>query len=138
MTAHAIRLTALVVLASLFVAGCGESGPPKTIVKGRLTNKGEPMPVKPMVGKLRLWLLPQDTTPADPKEAVIEPDGNFEVKGLGTGIPAGKYKVCVTWQDDFPMGPDKLGKKFDAEHSKIYRTVPDDGDIVIDVARPQG
>jgi hypothetical protein len=95
--------------------------------------------VKAKVGKLRLWLLQQDVPPpVDPKYAVIQDDGSFEIKGDGSGIEAGKYTVCVVWQDAFPSGKDKLDGKFDEKNSKILRKVPEDGDITIDVSRPQG
>ena len=56
----------------------------------------------------------------------------------GNGIEAGKYKVCIVWQDEFPQGKDKLDGKFDEKSSKIFRKVPEDGDITIDVSRPEG
>jgi hypothetical protein len=120
--------------------GCGRGAAPKHVVKGRITYQGEPIEVKPMVGKLRLWFVQQDVPPpVDPKFAKVRADGSFEVLGSdGTGIAAGKYKVCVLWQDDFPMGPDRLDKVFDQENSRIYRNVPEDGEINIDVGRPGG
>jgi hypothetical protein len=44
----------------------------------------------------------------------------------------------VIWQDDFPLGPDKLDNRFDQDNSKIYRQVPDDNEVEIDVSRPEG
>ncbi len=138
---RAVSLTSFgFLLTALCVSGCSLGGPPKHVVKGQVTFKGQPMAVKPMVGKLRLWLVQQDVPPpVDPKFAIVQDDGNFVVNGGdGSGIPAGKYKVCVVWQDDFPKGPDKLEGKFDEKSSKIYRKVPDDGDITLDVSRPEG
>src|SRR5947209_12227694 len=128
-------------LTTVLVSGCGSAAPPTYIVKGRVTFKGEPMEVRPMVGRLRVLFIQQDVPPpVDPKHAAVKPDGSFEVRGGGdrTGIPAGKYKICVIWQDDYPLGPDKLNDQFDQANSRIYRQVPDDGDILIDVIRPEG
>jgi hypothetical protein len=109
------------------------------VVKGKVSDAGKPLEVKPMVGKLQVFLMQQEVAgPVDKHQAVIKPDGSFEVKGAGAGIPAGKYKVCVIWQDDFPTGPDKLDGKFNEQNSPIVRKVPDDGDIVIDVSKPGG
>jgi hypothetical protein len=74
----------------------------------------------------------------DPRYAVNQDDDSFEIKGDGSGIEAGKYKGCVVWQDEFPAGKDKLDGKFDEKNSKIFRKVPQDGDITIDVSRPEG
>jgi hypothetical protein len=136
-----MRMLVGLVPAVALLFGCGGGGPPKYVVKGRLTFHGEPMPVKPMVGRLRLFFAQQDVPPpVDPKPAAVKPDGTFEVRGGGdgTGIVAGKYKICVTWQDDYPTGEDKLNQQFDQNNSKIYRKVPDDGDINIDVSRLEG
>jgi len=54
-------------LSALLLMGCGSSGPPKFDVKGRVTNKGEPMKVKEVngqkVGRLRVFLVQADAPP---------------------------------------------------------------------------
>jgi hypothetical protein len=128
-------------LAALLTVGCGAESAPKYVVKGRVTRGGVPMEVRPMVGGLRVMFLRQDVAgPVDPKFAAVRSDGSFEMRGGsdGTGIAAGRYKICVTWQDDYPGGPDKLDNQFDKDNSRIYRNIPDDGDIIIDVSRPEG
>ncbi len=126
----------------LFLAGCGDGGPPRQVIKGKVSKGGEVMKVKEQVGRLRVFFLRQDDQgPADPREATVNfADGAFEVKGPdGRGIPAGKYKICVEWKDDFsPFGKDKLAGKFNEANSKILRDIPGSGDIVIDVSKPEG
>jgi methyl coenzyme M reductase subunit D len=51
------------VVVPLIVIGCGSGAPPKHIVKGRITYKGEPMEVKRMVGRLRVSFVQQDVPP---------------------------------------------------------------------------
>ncbi len=120
--------------------GCGQSGPPRQVIKGKVTKAGEVMKVKEQVGRLRLWLVPQDVKGADLIEAtVIAADGTFEVKGPdGRGIIAGKYRICLEWKDDFPFGKDKLEGKFSEANSKIIRDLPGSGDIILDVGKPEG
>jgi hypothetical protein len=135
------RRTILTIALLVLLSGCGSNSTPKYIVKGRITYKGEPIEVKPMVGRLRVLFLQEEVPPpVDPKHASVKRDGTFEVRGGAdnAGIVAGKYKICVIWQDDFPRGPDKLDNQFDKENSRIYRRVPEDGEIVIDVGRPEG
>ncbi|MBI2806809.1 MAG: hypothetical protein HYX68_17660 [Planctomycetes bacterium] len=125
------------VLGCFVLTGCG--GVPKSVVTGRITNKGEPIPVKPMVGKLKVWFILQDVPPpVDPKYANVKDDGSFDVTDSGNGIVAGKYKICIQWYDNFPQGPDKLKERFSEKNSKIFRKIPDDGVLNIDVSRPEG
>lgn len=124
--------------AILIATGC-MSGPPKHIVKGRITYEGKPMTVKAMVGKVLVKFIEQDVPPpVDPKFAKVDDDGNFEVRADGNGIVAGKYKICVEWYDEFGNTPDKLEGKVNEKNSTIYRKVPDDGVLEIDVSKPGG
>jgi hypothetical protein len=132
----------LVASGALLVAGCTPAGPAKHDVTGRVTNKGEPMKVREVngqkVGRLRVWLAKADAPPpVEEHDAVVEPDGSFSIKGP-LGVPAGKYKVCVTWQDDYPTGADKLGGKFNQQNTKVVREIPSKEPINIDVSRPEG
>lgn len=128
-------------LLALLVVGCGDSGPPRQVIKGKVTKGGEVMKVKPMVGKLHVWLINQDPSQSrNPIDAIVtEADGSFEVKGPDKrGIPAGKYKFCLEWKDDFPFGKDKLEGKFNEANSKIIRDLPGSGDLSLDVSKPGG
>ena len=139
-----IRAVMLAIISPVLAVllGCGSGADtPKHVVKGRITYKGEPMEVAPMVGRLRVAFIAQDVPPpVDPKYASVKADGTFEVRGdsAGSGIVPGRYKICVTWQDDYPLGPDKLDEQFSKDNSRIHRKIPDDGEIVIDVSRPEG
>ena len=75
------------ILAAMLLSGCGSDGAaPKYVVKGRITYKGEPMEVRPMVGRLRVSFVQQDVPPpVDPKYAAVKPDGSFEVRGDSAG-----------------------------------------------------
>jgi hypothetical protein len=121
------------------IAGCTGSSVPLHVVKGKVYSEGKVPAVKPMVGKLRVWLVRADTKEKqDPCEAKVnESTGEFEVNGLeGKGIPAGKYKVCVTWHDEFPFGHDNLLGRFDAARSTMVKDVPASEEIFIEVGKP--
>lgn len=127
-------------LGVFLAVGCGQSGPPRQVIKGKVAKAGEVMKVKEQVGRLRLWLVPLDSKGADITDAVVNAaEGTFEVKGPdGRGIPPGKYKFCLEWKDDFPFGKDKLEGKFNEANSKIIRDLPGTGDILLDVGKPEG
>lgn len=136
MTTNRLALTATVLTMTAFVLiGCSGE-PPKFIVKGKVHDQGNPIPVKPMVGKLQVFLVQQDVTgPVDKHQAIIKDDGSFEIKSEGRGVIAGRYKVCVIWQDDFPTGPDKLKGKLNEQSSPLVVKVPEDGPLDIDVSK---
>jgi len=124
----------------LTVAGCGEpSGPPRIQVSGQVSNNGEVLKVKPMVGKVQVTFYPVVETgkPAgDPQEAVIMPNGDFTVPGTdGKGIVAGKYKIAVRQWEEFP-NKDVLNGKFDDKNTPIVRDITGEEDIIIDVGKP--
>jgi hypothetical protein len=142
------------VLLVFVAAGCnkagGESGK-KVIVKGRVTNNGQALPVKAMVGRLQVTFYRMqdgvDQKLVDPKEAIVDTEtGNFQLKGGdGKGIEAGTYRICVCHYDSFPPNPSKpdasdlLKGKFAPGKSPIIRDVNDSsGEIIIDVSKPQG
>jgi hypothetical protein len=143
-----------VVLGFSFAAcGCNRSGPggeKKSVIKGRVTNAGNVIPVKPMVGifKVRFYRMQNDADDktADPFDAVVDTQtGNFEVKGPdGKGIPSGKYRITIQQFDSFPSSPDKADEadaykgKFAPGKSPIIREVGASGEIIIDVSKPQG
>ncbi|MCS7044859.1 MAG: hypothetical protein NZO58_00735 [Gemmataceae bacterium] len=135
------------VFAALFVlAGCGDSGPPKSVVKGRLTEGGKPLQVKTTetgAGELlMLWL--QHVEPGKSAEKYyaqrINEDGSFELKGGDNrGVPQGRYKVCIVWWEKGPGTKDLLKGKFDEKNSKIVRDIPPPGgELAIDLSNPEG
>lgn len=139
-TRHIVPWSGGMLLLALAITGCGGGGPAKFDVKGKVLYQGKPMIVKEIegqrVGRLRVWFVQQDVPPpVEPREATVEPDGTFTFQA-DERPPAGKYRICVTWQDDYPTGPDRLSGKFDESTSPIFRTIPSDTPIEIDVGRP--
>ena len=130
----------------LALSACGESGPPKSVVKGTITNAGKVIPIKITESKsgefLRVWL--KEANPGkltDSYNAIIKfEDGTFTIPGGdGRGVPAGKYKVFIEWNDNFPMGKDLLKGRFSEANSKILRDIPPpNGVLNIDVSKPEG
>src|ERR1017187_5818760 len=113
----------------LALAACGESGPPKTVIKGVISDGGKVIPVKVNESKSGQWLrvwLKDATGKGDIYEANIKfEDGTFSIAGGdGRGVPAGKYKVFVEWNEKFPMGKDLLKGNFGEANSKIVRDMP--------------
>lgn len=126
---------------SLFLAclllGCGSSGPPVVAVSGKITRNGETMAVKPMVGRLTISFYPVAAEGAAVvEEADLQADGTFTVPGKnGNGIPPGKYKIAVVWQDDFPTGPDKLNGKYNEKNTPLIREIQAGSTLEIDVGK---
>jgi hypothetical protein len=107
--------------------------------KGKLTNAGKPLEVKPMVGLLELTFLREGGDgPVDPQVAQVAPDGSFVVHGTGgQGIPQGKYKIVVRQWEEYP-NKDVLKGAFDEKNTKVVRDVTETGEILIDVSKPGG
>ena len=118
------------------LSGCGDSGPPRAKIKGEVTNDGEPLKVKPMVGKVQVTFFPlseKGEITGDPQEAAIQPSGEFTVHGTeGKGILPGKYKIAVRQWDEFP-NKDVLEGKADKDHTTIIRDIKDGDEVIIDV-----
>lgn len=131
------QVTLCAALCGMMLAGCGgASGPPRFKVKGHVSNKGQLLKVRPMVGRVQVTFYPvtEPGTPrVDPQEAVVEPNGDFIVHGTDSnGIVAGKYKIAVRQWEEFP-NKDVLNGMFDEKNTKIIKDVTGDEDIVIDV-----
>lgn len=134
---HPALLAALAVILSL--AGCSSSEP-VVEVKGKVHQNGQPLAVQVLRSgaggrvMVRFHALNQGDDPPGPYGAIVKPDGTFSIPGSrGSGIPPGKYRVEITWQDSFPMGADKLDGKFGSENSPVIVEIPSDEDIDIDV-----
>ncbi|MFO0902693.1 MAG: hypothetical protein U0939_06820 [Pirellulales bacterium] len=125
---------ALLFVASL--AGCGPSGPPQVVVKGKLVQKGAPLPVPRAdigLGWVQLELHPAGGDASMQREVTkTKEDGTFEFLGEGSGIRTGDYRLVVLY---FEQGPpnDKLGGAFSAEKSPIKITVPADKGAAFDL-----
>lgn len=98
---------------------------------------GKPLVVSPQhrevgIGYVRVefYRLGPDGKPQDPPEGmVVDEEGYFE---LMDRIPPGKYRIAVYHYDP----DDKLGGRFDKDHSPIVREVTGKEDLVIDLANP--
>jgi hypothetical protein len=130
-------------LLCLVVAGCG--GGEKTVpVRGRVHSAGEPLHVKGRdIGlgmvQIQFYRLDEDGQQSTiTAEAVANADGRFDAPGRqGRGIPPGKYRIAVRQWDPYPQ-VDKLQGKFDEKRSRVVREIPGEGDLDIDVSKPEG
>jgi hypothetical protein len=132
------RLAALVALLLSLLTGCSE---PMAEVTGKVHKSGQPLAVteSPSAAGGRLMVLfhalDQGKAVDGPFGAIVKSNGTFTVPGAsGRGIPPGKYRVEVKWQDPFPMGKDKLDGKFGPENSPVIVEVPGQKEIDIDVS----
>ncbi len=123
-----------VALAALAAGGCG--GSPAT-VKGRLVSNGESMTVPGATVAVTFTRVDGDAKDGSAKSfnAVVNPDGTFEVVASGGQLPVGMYRVSV-------LATGKLADKFKAyaePGSPIRRELkPGSNEITIDVAKPEG
>jgi len=139
-----MKINTLVLLGCVSLAGCsGSEG--MVEVKGKVHKSGQPLvvPIMPNGTGGRVMVLfhamEQGQKDWGPHGAIVKPDGTFALSGpKGNGIPPGKYRVEITWQDQFPMGDDKLEGKFGKENSPVVLEVPSPEEIDIDVARVTG
>jgi len=122
--------------------GCGQGGGEGLIqVKGKLTNGGQPLQVKRQdIGlglvQLEFYRLEENGRQStDPESARVDSQGNFTVPGhTGKGIAPGKYRIAVRQWDPYPSF-DRLGGKFDAQHSPIIREIRGPEELSLDVAK---
>jgi len=141
---------ALAACAALGLSGCG--GEPRVIVRGKLTQKGQPLQAaKRKAGNLPGMMIgdqlqkmdaptleqmagpsivyyPVTPSGATDKQAEffwghVNPEGRYEVLGKdGKGIPPGKYRVSVIWPAAF-TNEDRLKGAFGPDNSRILRDV---------------
>jgi hypothetical protein len=128
----------------LGLAGCTNSEP-LVPVRGRVHKNGQPLPVKDLPsaagGRVTIVFhsLEKGENSTGPYGGVVTPDGNFSVSGnSGKGIPPGKYRVEIKWQDPFPHGKDQLEGKFGKDNSPVVVDIPSPGEVDIDVAKVSG
>ena len=129
---------------ALVLGGC-TSSEPLAEFKGRVHKNGEPLAVKELPsqagGRVSVIFhsLDKRDPPLGPLGAKVSPDGAFTVAGpAGKGIPHGKYRVEIKWQDPFPMGKDKLEGKFGKDNSPVVVDVPSPDEVDINVAKVAG
>jgi hypothetical protein len=136
-------VTAGCVALALFWVGCsgGHSGEATVPVKGKVTDGGKPLALDPKLAAAKAASVQVRFLPADESgkgtsaTAFADPDGTFEVTG---GLPKGKYRIAVMYYDGSAGGGDKLGGKFDERNSPIVREITGEGDVVIDLSKPEG
>jgi hypothetical protein len=117
---------------ALVVAGCGGGYTPKkgVVVKGTVLKAGQPLQVPRRdigLGGVEVQLVP--TGPAADSRgvevALAAENGSFELRGAGSGIPPGKYKLAVLQHDKGP-GSDILKGAFSPAKTPITVEVPED------------
>src|SRR6516165_4833326 len=116
LTRHLVLIAPIGMILSL--AGCSGSEQPQVGVKGRIHKNGEPLAVPELRSgaggrvMVRFHGLDKGDVPQGTHSAIVKSDGTFSIPGPnGRGIPPGKYRVEITWQDTYPMGADKLEGK---------------------------
>jgi len=126
--------------AGIGLTGCGEN---LVLVRGKVHTNGKVLLVKKLEsgagGNVQVLFYPADKeAPVSPHSAIYNiEDGTFTVPGdRGNGIPPGKYKVEVKWQDNYPIGPDKMKGAFSREKSQILLDIPAPAEVSINVANP--
>lgn len=130
------------VLAVCFLVGCGEEGPQRLQLRGRVTDAGEPLHVEGRdvgLGMVVVEFYPvdaEDNPTAEPIEtAHVSESGEFN---LVDGIPPGRYQIAVRQWDPYP-NVDRLEGRFSRERSEIVRDLTSEDDVLeIDVSRPEG
>ena len=104
------RFCHLLPVALLLLSGCGDSGPDKAIVSGKVSYRGEP------VRDGRIRFVPIEGTKGPASGAVIR-DGSYAAKAIG-GVPLGKLRVEIkayrqpssASRREGPTGPDLVLK----------------------------
>lgn len=92
-------MAAIAALAALWATtpGCGDSGPPRSVVRGAVTFDGRPI----KNGEIRFH--PTEGTDTPPWGAVVV-DGEYLCQGRG-GVPVGTHRVEILAFSDAPAPP---------------------------------
>jgi hypothetical protein len=128
------------------IAGCGSDDAPDVvqgvIVKGQIISEEHPLTMEnapPGTGAGQVSLVPVEEHSADGQDPVypttmVDDQGNFEFRGDGQGVPAGKYRLAVV-PAEMPGAPTEsidtnhsnpIARKFSVKKSPIEVTVPAD------------
>lgn len=119
----------LLLLAVLFLPGCGDRYKPKdgVIVTGKVVKGGKPLDVPHRdvgLGSVEVVLIPVANVAGGQQEmALANEDGSFRMAGPGAGISPGKYKLAVLQHDQGP-GSDMLKGAFAPAKTPITVEVP--------------
>jgi hypothetical protein len=102
--------TRLAILFLVFIGamaiGCGESGPPRVPVKGKITYAGGDWP-KPALLDF-VMLEPAEGMPNQTTSTEIKPDGNFDVQ-----LIPGEYAINITcWEVEMKPDNPQSGKSY--------------------------
>jgi hypothetical protein len=134
-------------LVCMGVAGCGGGGEKLATVTGKVVEDGQPVAIQDFyVGTncLQVEFIPLDASGQRKPEAVsytedVQEDGSFKMRGLGEGIPLGKYRVAVAQLKDGQEveegGEGAWEAKFGRETSPFVFDIADDQEILIDLAK---
>lgn len=126
----------------LFAPGCGDSSPPATIVRGKITKGGQPLKVdKAKWGSYATVQLRFHNLKKGGDTFIVSADeqGAFELTGpTGEGIPSGKYQIAVYQWNPSPDN-DLLQGAFAQGSSPITREIQGaEQEINIDLDHPEG
>lgn len=133
------RTMGLVLGAMLFLAGCGDSGPPRYHISGKVTYGGQPVPAGSV-------MLTPDTSQGNtgPAASVAIKAGQYDSNAEGVGHVGGPHVVTITGMDgnaspEFPQGmllfPEyQLNLDLPKEDSQQDLEVP--GDLVLPKTAP--
>ena len=112
------RLTAMALLLTImFLAGCGDSGPPRYHVSGSVTYEGKPVPH----GSILFQPLPSTGGGAATGNATIR-DGKYDTRVAGEPISGGPQIVIIEAFDGKVVNPDyapfgeSLGDSYRRQH----------------------
>jgi len=131
----------LLALGSVVTVGCFRGGPakePTVLVKGKLTNAGQPLPVPPNLAARKearpmMRFIREGGAAGQASvsaSALTEADGSFELR-----IPKGKYRIGVQ-QTYAPQTSEGLLGKFGERNSPIVHEVTAEGqEIDVDLSK---
>jgi hypothetical protein len=116
-------------------AGCS-SGPKMVIVKGRLTNGGQPVAASKNDGVTIVFAPAAGGPMTYPAAGFIPAENRYEVFGPAMkGIPLGRYKVSINIMSSKPApGNDAVNAKYPMDKTPIEVDVTEDGKVDIDLA----
>ena len=116
-----------------FALGCGDSGPPKVSVNGKLLNANQALnpkgPLPPGVEHgVSIQFYPSEG--GDPYATVISKDGTFTIGESRGGVPAGKYNAVVI-VEDIQTGNDLFRDRYaDPQSSGLSYDIKEDGQVI--------
>ncbi len=124
---HVIRIAVVLAICGV-LAGCGERGPRRVIVKGRVVEGGKPLQLagdqfKAGAVQVEVTFYPLDSAGNVDQskrayQASLREDGSFVQDGeTGKGIPVGKYKVALAYRDMMYRTPTGQGDRWEGKFS---------------------